>query len=100
MIENMIQSLYNIASSSIGSTWWPIIMHPKWHWVWSDSCASQFKSSKPWFFVSKYPNFTQGCKMLWSFFGSGHGKGPHDDVRIVIKRFLRREQLVAHGAKL
>jgi hypothetical protein len=28
MIENMIQSLYNIAPSSIGSTWWPMAMHP------------------------------------------------------------------------
>jgi hypothetical protein len=61
---------------------------PKWHWVWNDSCASQFKSSKPWFFVSKYPNFIKGCKMLWSFFGNGHGKGPHDGVGAMIKRFL------------
>jgi hypothetical protein len=34
---------------------------PKWHWVWIDGCASKFKSSKPWFFVNKYPNFTQRC---------------------------------------
>jgi hypothetical protein len=61
---------------------------PKWHWVWSDGCASQFKSSKAWFFVSKYPNFIQGCNMLWNFFGSGHVKGPHDGVGVVIKRFL------------
>jgi hypothetical protein len=27
MIENMIQSLYNITSSSIGNTWWPMAMH-------------------------------------------------------------------------
>ncbi len=24
---------------------------PQWHWVWNDGCASQFKSSKPWYFV-------------------------------------------------
>jgi len=73
---------------------------PKWHWVWSDGCASQIKSSKPWFFFSKYPIFTQGCKMLWSFFGSGHGKCLHDGARAIIKRFLQREQLDAHGEKL
>ncbi len=28
MIINMIQSLYNIASSSIGNTCWPMAMHP------------------------------------------------------------------------
>lgn len=38
--------------------------------------------------------------MLWSFFGNGHGKGPHDGVGAMIKRFLRREQLDVHGAKL
>jgi hypothetical protein len=38
--------------------------------------------------------------MLWSFFGSGHGKGLHDSVGVIIKRFLWREQLDAHGTKL
>jgi hypothetical protein len=38
--------------------------------------------------------------MLWSFFGSKHGKGLHDGVGTTIKRLLRREQLDAHGAKL
>jgi len=23
-----------------------------------------------------YSNMTSGCKMMWSFLGSGHGKGP------------------------
>jgi len=72
----------------------------KWHWVWNDIYVSQFKSSKPWFFVSKYPNMTWGCKMLWNFFKNERGKGPHDGARAVIKRFLCREQLDAHGAKL
>lgn len=43
---------------------------------------------------------TNGCKMMWSFFGSGHGKGPHDGARAIIKCFIRREQLSAHGRKL
>lgn len=43
---------------------------------------------------------TGGCKMCWSFFSIGHGKGPHDGVGVVMKRFLCRKQLSAHGAKL
>jgi hypothetical protein len=38
--------------------------------------------------------------MMWSFFGSGHGKGPHDGEGMMIKRFLWREQLNVHGEKL
>jgi hypothetical protein len=38
--------------------------------------------------------------MLWIFFGSRHGKGPHDSVGTMIERFLQREQLDVHGAKL
>ncbi len=73
---------------------------PNWHLVWSDGCGSRFKSSKPWFFVNKYPNINNGCKMIWSFFGSSHGKGPHDGARTIIKRFSRGEQLNVHGEKL
>ncbi len=40
---------------------------------------------------------TNGCKMMWSFFGNGHGKSPHDGASVVIKRFIRCEQLNAHG---
>jgi hypothetical protein len=73
---------------------------PTSHWVWFDGCASQFKSTKPWFFVSKYPNMTNGCKTTWNFFGSGHGKGLHDGDGVVIKRLIRKEQLYVNGAKL
>lgn len=38
--------------------------------------------------------------MLWSFFGSGHGKGPDDGARVMIKRFLHRKQLNPHARKL
>jgi hypothetical protein len=38
--------------------------------------------------------------MLWSFFGSSHGKGPHDGVRAMIKRFLCRKQLNPQAKKL
>jgi hypothetical protein len=60
-------------------------LSPRWHYVWFDGCASQFKSSKAWYFVSRYPNMTSGCKMMWSFFGSGHGKGSHDGVGVITK---------------
>ena len=48
---------------------------PKQHWVFSDGCSAQFKCSRAMYFVAKYPNLTNGCKMLWQYFGSGHGKG-------------------------
>jgi hypothetical protein len=41
-----------------------------------------------------------GCKTTWNFFGSGHGKGPHDGASVVIKRLIRKEQLDANGGKL
>lgn len=40
---------------------------------------------------------TNGCKMLRSFFGSAHGKGPHDGVGAIVKRFVPKEQLNAQG---
>lgn len=48
---------------------------PKQHWVFSDGCSAQFKCSRAMFFVARYPSLTNGCKMLWQYFGSGHGKG-------------------------
>jgi hypothetical protein len=38
--------------------------------------------------------------MMWSFFGSRHGKGPHDGMQVVIKCFIRCKQFNAHGTKL
>jgi len=38
--------------------------------------------------------------MLWSFFGNGHGKGPHDGGGTMIKWFLHRKQLNPQGRKL
>lgn len=43
---------------------------------------------------------TNGCKMIWSFFRSGHRKGPDDGVGAIIKRFIRHEQLNVHEKKL
>jgi hypothetical protein len=63
-------------------------LSPRWHYAWSNGCANQFKSSKPWYFVSRYPNMISGCKMMWNFSRSGHGKGPHDGVGTIINQFI------------
>jgi hypothetical protein len=38
--------------------------------------------------------------MIWSFFGTSHGKGTHDGTGGVIKWFLQQEQLNVHGVPL
>lgn len=48
---------------------------PEEHWVYSDGCSAQFKGATAMYFVARYPMLTNGCKMRWNFFGSGHGKG-------------------------
>ncbi len=63
-----ILSLFITISNCIGNIWWIINM--------------------PWFFVSRYPNMIGGCKMMWNFFGSSHGKGLHDGAKVVVKRFF------------
>lgn len=73
---------------------------PRNHWIWSDGCAGQFKSRIPWYFVSRYPEITNGCACMWSFFGSGHGKGPHDGAGALLKCFIRTAQLDVHGPRL
>jgi hypothetical protein len=37
---------------------------------------------------------------LWSFFGIGHGKGLHDGVGAILKRFIMQAQLDANNPKL
>jgi hypothetical protein len=47
---------------------------PTHHIVWSDGCSGQFKSSRAWYFVARYPSHTtfaslpNGCQMMWNFF--------------------------------
>jgi hypothetical protein len=38
--------------------------------------------------------------MLWSFWGTGHGKGPHDGVGACLKQCIRKEQLKPDARKL
>jgi hypothetical protein len=37
---------------------------------------------------------------MWSFFGTGHGKGPHDGAGVVLKRYIQTAQLDINGPKL
>ncbi len=52
----------------------------------------QFKSKVLLFFMSCYPQLTNGSVYLWSFFGSSHGKGPHDKAGVIVKRFIKQVQ--------
>jgi hypothetical protein len=38
--------------------------------------------------------------MLWSYFGSGHGKGVHDGAGAVLKQPIRKEQMKMETPKL
>jgi hypothetical protein len=72
---------------------------PEHHIVWSDGCSGQFKSTRAWYFISRYPNLTtsatlsSGCQMSWNYFGSGHGKGEVDGAGALLKRQIRTEQI-------
>ncbi|CAM6127423.1 unnamed protein product [Calypogeia fissa] len=62
------------------------------HWVWSDGAASQFKSCRPFYYVSRYCH-RFGARMKWFFHASGHGKGVADALGGHIKQGIEREQL-------
>jgi hypothetical protein len=81
-------------------------MFPARHVVWSDGCSAQFKGGRSWFHVGRYPSLTvvpelpEGCTMEWNYWGTGHGKGPHDGAGACLKQLLRKEQLKTNGHKL
>ena len=62
------------------------------HFVWSDGCAAQFKSSQPFYALCRYHKIYK-IPHVWSFFESGHGKGEHDGAGACIKRALRKHQM-------
>lgn len=55
---------------------------------------------------SRYPSLTvsdsmpNGCQMDWHYWGSGHGKGPHDGAGACLKCGLRKEQLRINSTRL
>lgn len=68
----------------------------RYHWVWSDGAASQFKARQPHYFVGRYYQLT-GLHMMHNFSASRHGKGEHDGAGAVIKRTLTHEELKPDG---
>ena len=66
------------------------------HWIWSDGCAGQFKSSRSFFWLCRLQRKTN-IKHHWNFFETGHGKGEHDGAGACVKRALRRHQM-SHSA--
>jgi hypothetical protein len=38
--------------------------------------------------------------MVWSYFGSGHGKGDHDGANVVLKQEIRKEQMNMDSVRL
>lgn len=55
---------------------------------WSDGCAAQYKSRKPFWNICQ--NFSSNYNIEWNFYGSRHGKGAADGETGVIKSFLGR----------
>jgi hypothetical protein len=37
--------------------------------------------------------------MVWSYFGSGHGKGVHDEVGAILKQEIQKEQLIMNSQR-
>jgi hypothetical protein len=79
---------------------------PTNHIVWSDGCYGQFKSSRSWCFLSRYPSLTTpescpyGCQMIWNFFMIRHRKGEMDGFGTLLKREIKKEQIKPLGQKL
>ena len=64
----------------------------KEHWVWSNGCANQFKSTRSLFWLYHFHKRTE-IRHTWNFFETGHGKGEHAGVGACVKHALRRHQL-------
>lgn len=57
--------------------------YPTWHFVLNDKVASQFKGARSWFYVPRYFSLTMVCAMEWNYWGTCHGKGPHDGAYLL-----------------
>ena len=51
------------------------------------SCAGRYPST------TVMPELPNGCRMVWSYFGSGHGKGLHDGAGAMLKCAIRSEEM-------
>ena len=66
------------------------------HWIWSDGCVGQFKSTRSFYWLSHLHKETD-IRHTWSFFETRHEKGEHDDAGACVKRALQRYQM-SHNA--
>ncbi len=58
------------------------------------SCGYKYQSK------TKDPIYLpHGCRMVWSYFGSGHGKGVHDEVGAILKQEIQKEQLIMNSQR-
>lgn len=71
------------------------------------SCVPlEFRSYSAHCWSCRYPGLTvseelpNGCFMDWNYWGTGHGKGPHDGAGACLKQALRKEQLKIDSVKL
>lgn len=53
----------------------------------SDGAGSQYKNKFNFEYVARH-SYDFGINATWSFFSTSHGKGPHDGIGAVVKRWL------------
>lgn len=65
--------------------------HIKFVHIFSDGCAGQYKGKTAFFHLSRLRSLLGSpLEVMWSFFGSRHGKGPSDGESAVIKSAVTR----------
>jgi hypothetical protein len=68
--------------------------------VWSNGCSTQFKCSRAWYYIARYPHLTicepegpKGVQMCWNYFAFGHCKGEVDGVGAFMRHKIHMEQI-------
>ncbi len=56
------------------------------------SCGYSYQSK-----TKDLVHLPHGCQMVWSYFGSGHGKGVHDRAGVVLKQEIQKEKLTMNS---
>jgi hypothetical protein len=98
---NMILSLCNIVLNSTGNIWWKqdIQLNGIGYGMMGAHLNLRVTSHDTLFLCIQIWLGVAKC-YLWSLFGNGHGKGPHDKAGVVMKQFLHIEQLNPQTRKL
>ncbi len=66
------------------------LFNESFRFIISHGCKYQSKTKNP-------IHLSHGCQMVWSYFGSGHGKGVHDMAGVVLKQEIQKEQLTMNS---